>query len=317
MLTSFLGLTAAHTLIAVLVGTFALLAAAVLALLPAPQRPAARLARYGVGPTRGSPGLSVETLGAQERLLTPLLRGVFARLARLAPRQARRSAASQLVMAGSRMSPTTFLALGVVSQFGLPLVVLSQILTARPVGLMHWAMLGVSLLLGRRLPGIWLKRRIRARQRAIDRSLPYALDLLVACLEGGLSLDASLAKVTEQGDGPLAEEIRLTLQEISLGRPSAEAMKALGERTGAPDLKRLTTNVVQAEQMGIGITEAMRTLAQESRVRRRQRAEEMARKAPIKMVPVLIFVVLPSLIIVVMGPAVLTLMKIFAEQTPS
>jgi tight adherence protein C len=311
-----LGLTNEQTLLLVVVGTFVLMAGLALALLPAPGRPAARLSAYALGPSRGSPGASVETLGARERLLKPLLRRVLAQFARLAPRQARRSAAGQLVMAGSRTSPTAFLGLCAVCQFGLPLMALTQVLAAKQVGIIHGGMLGASVLLGHSLPGIWLRRRIRARQRAIDRSLPYTLDLLIACLEGGLSLDASLAKVVEHVDGPLAAEIRLTLQEMTLGRPAGEAMKGLGERTGAPDLKRLTGSIVQAEQMGIGITDAMRTLAQDSRVRRRQRAEEMARKAPIKMVPVLIFVVLPSLIIVVMGPAVLMMMKIFGGQQP-
>ena len=166
------------------------------------------------------------------------------------------------------------------------------------------------------MPSMWLKRRIRARQKSIDRRLPYALDLLVACLEGGLSLDASLAKVAEQGEGPLTQEVRRTLQEMALGRPSEDAMRALGDRTGAPDLKRLTDNVVQAERMGVSIADAMRQLARDSRVRRRQKAEEMARKAPIKMVPVLIFCVLPALGIVVMVPAVILLVRTLAQATP-
>ncbi len=149
---------------------------------------------------------------------------------------------------------------------------------------------------------------IRDVQKAIDRALPYALDLMVACLEGGLSLDASLVKVAEQSAGPLSIEIRKTLQEMSLGRPPTEALRMLGERTGAPDLKRLVENIIQAEQMGVSIAEALRTLAAESRVRRRQKAEEMARKAPIKMVPVLIFFILPALVAVIMTPAVVLFM---------
>jgi tight adherence protein C len=109
--------------------------------------------------------------------------------------------------------------------------------------------MAITLIWGRRLPTMWLKRRIRRRQRSIDRHLPYSLDLMVACLEGGLSLDASLAKVVEQTDGPLASEIRKTLQEMALGRPTTEAIRDLGDRTGAPGLKRLTEDIVQSDRL--------------------------------------------------------------------
>jgi len=161
-----------------------------------------------------------------------------------------------------------------------------------------------------------LRRRKRARQKAIDRSLPYALDLMVACLEGGLSLDGALDKVAEQSQGPLSMEIRKTLQEITLGRPAADAMRELGERNGAPELKRFTDNIVQSERMGISVAESLRTLARDSRVRRRQAAEDMARKAPIKMVPVLIFCVLPALGVVVMTPAAILLVRTLSQATP-
>jgi len=140
---------------------------------------------------------------------------------------------------------------------------------------------------------------------------------MVACLEGGLALDPSLAKVAEQSEGPLAEEIRRALHEIALGRPAEDAIGDLGARNGAPELKRLTENIVQAERMGISIAETLRQLAHDSRIRRRQRAEEMARKAPIKMVPVLIFCVLPALGIVVMVPAAILLVHTLAQASPT
>jgi tight adherence protein C len=160
---------------------------------------------------------------------------------------------------------------------------------------------------------MWLRRRIRSNQRAIEKALPYALDLMVACLEGGLSLEASLGKVAEQSETLLSDQIRRTLQEMSLGRPGSEALRDLGERTGAADLKRLTENVIQAERMGIGIAQSLRTLAEDSRVRRRQRAEETARKAPAKMIPVVIMFILPSMMGVVMAPPMISLMHVLAQ----
>jgi tight adherence protein C len=299
-----------------LVGVVFLLTALAVLLVtaPAPVTPAARLARYAQTGRRTSPAARIEFAGAGERLGAPLLRRLAAVAASAAPPRVHRVTADRLVMAGLRTSPAVFLAVRTAIFVALPGLVSLHVLRAGPITSTGWLVLGLSVVLGRKLPDIWLKRKIRARQHAIDRALPYALDLMIACLEGGLSLDASLAKVAEQSGGPLADEIGLTLQEITLGRPASEAMRAMGARAGAPDLKAFTGSVVQAERMGIGITDAMRSLAQESRVRRRQRAEQMARKAPIKMVPVLIFCILPALMVVVMTPAALMLMRIFAEQ---
>jgi tight adherence protein C len=280
------------------------------------ETPAMRLARYArYTSRRGSPSVEVETLSLRERLIVPLLQKLIEVAARAAPSRARRTVAADLQMAGSRMNPTMFLGLRSLIMFGLPALAGLYVLSSDPPTTTDLIVMTLAVIWGRRLPTMWLKRRIRARQRAIDRALPYSLDLMVACLEGGLSLDATLAKVVEQTGGPLAAEIRRTLQEMALGRPTADAIRDLGERTGAPGLKRLTDDIVQADRMGISIAESLRTLARDSRVMRRQAAEELARKAPIKMVPVLIFCVLPALGIVTTAPAAILLMRTFSQST--
>jgi tight adherence protein C len=290
------------------------LLAAYLVVMPSAGTAATRVAEYTSFGLPGSPGLAAQTHSMRERTLSPLLKGLLELLAKTAPKRLQKDTARELVMAGSDVSPTIFLGIRGLVMFGLPLLMGLYLLAVPERTLVQWGIFGMSVVWGRKLPNLWLRRKIKKRQKAIDRALPYALDLMVACLEGGLSLDATLAKVAEQSTGPLSEEIRRTLQEMTLGRPGAEALRDLGERTGAPDLKRLTENVVQAERMGISITDAMRTLAEESRVRRRQRAEEMARKAPIKMVPVLIFCILPALMAIVMTPAVLIMLRVFGDS---
>jgi tight adherence protein C len=299
-------------MLAAFVSVFAL----VLVLTTPYETPGMRLARYARYSTRrpGSPGVEAETVGIRDRVLTPLLQQVMEVAARAAPSRARRTAAADLQMAGSRMNPTMFLGLRTIIMIGLPVFAALYVITDGRVELPDIVLLLLALIWGRQLPSMWLRRRIRSRQRAIDRALPYSLDLMVACLEGGLSLDASLAKVVEQTNGPLAAEIRRTLQEMALGRPTAEAIRDLGERTGAAGLKRLTEDIVQAERMGISIAESLRTLARDARVMRRQAAEELARKAPIKMVPVLIFCVLPALGIVTTVPAGILLMRTFNQS---
>jgi len=287
----------------------------VLALTAPHETPAGRLARYARYAVRpGSPGADVESASVRERVFAPLFRKLIEFAARAAPSRARRTVAGDLQMAGSRMNPTMFLGLRTIIMFGIPTFAVLYVVSDGRLEPLDIIVLALALIWGRQLPTMWLKRRIRTRQRAIDRHLPYSLDLMVACLEGGLSLDAALAKVVEQTDGPLAAEIRRTLQEMALGRPTTEAIRDLGERTGAPGLKRLTEDIVQSDRMGISIAESLRSLARDSRVTRRQQAEELARKAPIKMVPVLIFCVLPALGIVTTAPAAILLMKTFSQS---
>jgi tight adherence protein C len=297
-----------------MLGAFVATASLVLVLTEPRVTPAARLARYARYAVRpGSPGVDAETTSVRERVFAPLFRKLIELAARAAPSRARRTVAADLQMAGSRMNPTMFLGLRTILMFGLPTFAVLYVLGAGRLELVEILVLVLALVWGRRMPAMWLKRRIRTRQRAIDRHLPYSLDLMVACLEGGLSLDASLVKVVEQTDGPLASEIRRTLQEMALGRPTTDAIRDLGDRTGAPGLKRLTEDIVQAERMGISIADSLRNLARDARVMRRQAAEELARKAPIKMVPVLIFCVLPALGIVTTAPAAILLMRTFSQ----
>jgi tight adherence protein C len=303
-------------LIVSMFGAFTATAALVLIVTSPVETPAMRLTRYARYSHRpGSPGVEAETSSVHERLVVPVLRRLIELAARAAPSRARQTVAADLAMAGSRMNPTMFLAMRTLMMFGLPILGVLYVLSTGVLETTDALVMGITLVWGRRLPTMWLKRRMRRRQRAIDRGLPYSLDLMVACLEGGLSLDASLAKVVEQTEGPLASEIRKTLQEMALGRPTAEAIRDLGDRTGAPGLKRLTEDIVQSDRMGISIAESLRTLARDARVARRQQAEELARKAPIKMVPVLIFCVLPALGIVTTAPAAILLMRTFSQQS--
>jgi tight adherence protein C len=299
-----------------LAGTFVATSTLVLVLTTPVDTPARRLARFArYTGRRGSPGAEAEMFSARERLLTPLINRLIEFAARAAPSRMHRSVVSDLQMAGSTMSPTAFLGIRTLVMFGVPAAAVLYVLGKGSIQLADWLLLGLAVVWGRQVPTLWLKRRIRARQRAIDRRLPYTLDLMVACLEGGLSIDAALAKVVEQSSGPLAMEIRKTLQELALGRPAAEAIRVLGERTGAPGLKRLTEDIVQADRMGISIAESLRQLARDSRIQRRQQAEELARRAPIKMVPVLIFCVLPALGIVTTAPAAILLFRTLARST--
>jgi tight adherence protein C len=167
--------------------------------------------------------------------------------------------------------------------------------------------------LGFYLPFYMISSRARTRQHAIIKSLPDAFDLITTCVEAGLGLDAALARVAEKVQGPFADELKRALREVALGKSRRDALKELGDRTGVPDLIQFTNAVIQAEAMGSSIGQVLRVQAEQLRVRRRQRAEEQAYKAPVKMLFPLVLCIFPTLFIVILGPAVITIMQGFPK----
>jgi tight adherence protein C len=160
------------------------------------------------------------------------------------------------------------------------------------------------------LPNLWLGSRIKARQVRLEQSLPDAMDLLVTCVEAGLGLDAALARVAEEMDlaAPLlAGELQLTFLEIQAGVPRREAFRRLAERTGVEDLRQLSAVLAQTELFGTSITRALRVHADSMRVKRMYRAEEKAAMVGVKMTLPLVMCILPSLVAVILGPAIVSI----------
>jgi tight adherence protein C len=176
----------------------------------------------------------------------------------------------------------------------------------------HLLMLAAMGGLGLALPYFWLINRVRRRQTVIMKSLPDSFDLITTCVEAGLGLDAALARVAEKVQGPFAEELSRTLREVGMGRMRREALRDLGERIGVPDLITFVNAVTQAEQMGTGISQVLRIQSDQLRMRRRQRAEELANQAPVKMVFPLVLCIFPTLFMVILGPAVISIFQTFS-----
>jgi tight adherence protein C len=152
------------------------------------------------------------------------------------------------------------------------------------------------------------------RTEQIRRELPDALDLLTISVEAGLAFDAALSQVARNTEGPLAEEFFRVLQEMQIGLGRGEAMRALGERSDLPELKGFVTAMVQADSFGIPIANVLRVQAKELRVKRSQRAEELAQKVPVKILFPLIFCILPALFVVILGPAAITIYQSFVGR---
>ncbi len=164
------------------------------------------------------------------------------------------------------------------------------------------------------LPTMWLSNRLRHRQATVIKSLPDSFDMITTCVEAGLGLDAALARVAEKVKGPFSEDLSDTLREISMGRNRAEALRDLADRSGVSDLSLFVNAIIQAEQMGTSIGQVLRVQSDQMRVRRRQRAEEKANQAPVKMVFPLVMCILPALFVVIMGPAAIQLYQTMSSS---
>jgi len=169
----------------------------------------------------------------------------------------------------------------------------------------------LSALAGWFVPDVVLYQAAYNRTEQMRRELPDALDLLTISVEAGLAFDAALAQVAHNTDGPLAEEFFRVLQEMQIGMGRAKALRDLGDRTNLPELKSFVTAMVQADAFGIPISQVLRVQAKEMRVKRSQRAEELAQKVPVKILFPLILCIMPALFVVVLGPAAISVFRNF------
>ncbi len=176
-----------------------------------------------------------------------------------------------------------------------------------------WLVMALFALFGWLLPGFWLSRKIKARQRVIQNGLPDALDLMIVCLEAGSAMDQAIMKVGEElatSYPALSEEFKLLITETRAGKPRLEAFRNLASRTGVDDVKSLVAMLIQTDRFGTSVSQALRTHAEVSRTKRRQRAEEAAAKIGVKLVFPLVFLLFPAFFVVTLGPAVIQFIRI-------
>ncbi len=175
--------------------------------------------------------------------------------------------------------------------------------------LINLVMTAVGLLLGYTAPEFWLGRRVKKRQKAILMMIPDSLDLLTISVRAGLGFDAALGRVVEKLKGPLSDEFRRALAEVRVGKSRREALRDIVPRTEVPPLTNFIGAIIQAEQLGVSISKVLQVQSEQLRIERRQRAEEQAAKAPIKMLFPLVGCIFPSLFIVILGPAIILIIQ--------
>jgi tight adherence protein C len=245
-----------------------------------------------------------------ERVVLPAVRAILATLGKYGPKQSAERLQRNLALAGNpgRLTPAMFsgirigLAVLLFAIFGLVTFPSMPFLRA----LMYTAVGGG---IGYILPGIWLDRQIKKRKKNILKALPDALDLLCISVEAGLGFDLALQRVADKWDNELSLEFRRALADTRLGRARRDALRDMAARTGVDDVQTFVAAIIQAEQLGVSIGKILRIQADQMRIRRRQRAEEEAHKAPIKMLIPMVFLIFPALFIVILGPAVPRLMS--------
>lgn len=251
-----------------------------------------------------------ERLKFRDRAVGPLVTWLAHGMLRLNPRQSVEAVSALLVSAGMReASPHAFLAAKAAGGvFGLVVGLMLGSSSSAMMAFGFAAVLGCS---GYMLPAVIVRGRAKRRQAQLTADLPDALDLLAVSVEAGLGFDAAIAKLTQYMEGPLSEEFELALGEMRIGESRPDALKKLAERVDTPEVSGFVRAIVQADQLGTSLGRILRVQATDTRLKRQAAAEEKAMKAPIKMLFPTVGFIFPAMFIVVLGPALLSLGKLF------
>lgn len=250
-----------------------------------------------------------------DRMLKPAILALSRRVAALAPGKSAKRARAALEEAGNPNG------LGVVEFLGLRYL-LAIVVGGGALLLFSFSGGGVPLALllalilgglGYLLPGVWISRKIKQRKKELVLSLPDAIDLLTISVESGLGFDPALMRVAEKWDNALTREFARALSEMRIGKNRRDALREMATRTNVDDVRTFISAIVQADQLGVPISQVLRIQSEAMRIRRRQRAEELAHKAPIKMLFPMVFLIFPALYVVILGPAVPQIMQGFGR----
>jgi tight adherence protein C len=248
-----------------------------------------------------------------QRVVLPLARKMGEFALRYTPQNALQSTAHKIELAGSPrgMDPTILWGL----RFLIAISIGVLFLFLFRISDLNWTwgrkilITAVFVGLGFMLPELLINSMIQRRQKSIRKALPDALDLLTICVEAGLGFDGAMNKVYEKWDNPLSLAFGRVLREIQLGKLRREGLRDMADRIGLAEMTSFVAAVIQSEQLGVSMAKVLRIQADQMRIRRRQKAEEEAHKAPIKMLVPMAVLIFPSICIVLMTPAILQLMR--------
>ena len=267
----------------------------------------ARLVEYGGRP------MTLEEIELSQpfsqRILLPFIRASSQFVSRFTPQRSLEATRHKLDLAGNpnNWSATEFFGIrGLAALLMAGLTFFVTMLAGAEIlqRLMFIAIMGV---LGFFLPVLWLGRKIRSRQDEIVKTLPDALDLLTISVEAGLPFDGAMQRVASKWDNELSRAFQRVLNELQVGKARRDALRDMADRMEVPDVTSFVAALIQADTLGISIAKILRIQAEQMRIKRRQRAEEKAHQAPIKMLIPMTFLIFPTILIVILGPAAIIL----------
>jgi tight adherence protein C len=246
-----------------------------------------------------------------ERVIIPVVRRIGEFSARFTPQKAIQDTARRLELAGNPwpIDAATFLAIRfilavVLAGFLVAVVLISPASSASD----NFMYIGGAAFAGFFLPHLLLTSKITRRQKEIRKAMPDALDLLTICVEAGLGFDAAMSKVSEKWENELSLAFARVIREVQLGKVRRDALKDMSERLGIPEMTSFVAAIIQSEQLGVSMAKVLRIQSDHMRMKRRQRAEEEAHKAPIKMIIPMALLIFPSIMIIILTPAVIQIM---------
>jgi len=249
-----------------------------------------------------------------ERIVLPLITALADLAMRFSPAKSREAMQHKLDLAGNPYELTKFMGIRVLAAIllgGLGLALFFLLKTSlSTIQRILMPIAGAGL--GYFLPVVSLGSKIKKRQKEILKSLPDALDLLTICVEAGLGFDAAMARVAEKWDNELSLAFNRVIQELQLGKLRREALREMADSMEVPDVSNFVAAIIQADQLGVSIARVLRIQSDQMRMRRRQRAEELASMAGIKMLPAIVFLIFPAIFIILLGPAVIQVINMFA-----
>lgn len=246
-----------------------------------------------------------------ERVLVPLINRVGAFSARFTPQKAIQDTARRLELAGNPwpIDASTFLAIRFILAVVLGGLAVAVVLnSASQSATDSFLYIGGATFAGFFLPHLMLTSRITRRQKDIRKAMPDALDLLTICVEAGLGFDAAMSKVAEKWETELSLAFSRVIREVQLGKVRRDALKDMSDRLGIAEMTSFVAAIIQSEQLGVSMAKVLRIQADQMRVKRRQRAEEEAHKAPIKMIIPMALLIFPTIMIIILTPAAIQIM---------
>ncbi len=268
------------------------------------------MARLAEATQRGE-NVSLEQIELQqpftERVVLPIIEKIGELSTRFTPQKLLQETTLKLELAGNpgRIDAATFLATRFVGSalFGGGLLMISLLSDTKwPLG-RTVLVVGLFTVIGFFFPQLWLQSRINSRQTEVRKALPDALDLLTICVEAGLGFDAAMSKVAEKWENELSLMFGRCIREVQLGKTQREALRDMADRLGLPELTSFVAAVIQSQILGVSLAKVLRIQSDQMRMKRRQFAEELAHKAPVKMIIPMALLTFPSIMIILMAPA--------------